>query len=94
MAYFIAIAIAVFILAYIIFGPARKSRPPEPVGSPERWMDFIPQAQEDQRKAAYPGCRLGLMKCTSTTCDCSGFKPSREFVVVRAHRLAMEEERI
>ena len=54
------------------------------IAPPDR---FELQAREDQRSAAYPGCRKGLMLCTDLLCPCDERRPSRAFVRARAARL-------
>lgn len=65
-----------------------------PPGHPRRWMDFIPQAREDQKRTDYPGCARGIMNCRSTVCGCVNESRSNPaFVIARAKLLAEEEMR-
>lgn len=70
----------------------RLHHTPLPPGHPNRWLDFIPQAREDQRKTDYPGCARGIMFCRSTVCGCiNESRPHDAFVEARARLLAKEE---
>jgi hypothetical protein len=70
----------------------RQPHKPRPPGHLERWLDFIPQAREDQRKTDYPGCARGIMFCRSTVCGCvNESRPHDAFVEARARLLAKEE---
>jgi len=54
------------------------------------WKDkqpdpFLVQAALDQKKAKYPGCQLGHMKCGKAgTCNCYIMRPCHAFVFNRA----------
>lgn len=73
----------------------RRGKHPEArePGDPQRWRDFIVQAERDQRSADYPGCELGLMQCRSQSCGCCEARPSRQFVRSRAEHLAEEQDK-
>ena len=53
---------------------------------------FVAQARKDQKRAAYPGCRLGYLCCLSQTCGCNEWRPSKQFVTARARMLREEPE--
>lgn len=48
---------------------------------------YVKRAKIDQKNADYPGCKLGLMKCLSTSCLCNERRPHPEFVRTRAFYL-------
>jgi hypothetical protein len=53
---------------------------------------YVKQAKEDQKKADYPGCMLGLMQCRSQSCGCNGSQSCGGFVKERAKALQQQAE--